>query len=82
MHVHVQRLVSVVKMTIVFEESITEEHCSVMRFLWTKGLNAKDIHREIFLVYGGKCLAAKAYHYWVADVSLMTKRLKQRCRIG
>jgi hypothetical protein len=33
------------------------EQYSVMRFLWAKGLNAKDIHKEIFLVSGGKCLS-------------------------
>jgi hypothetical protein len=25
--------------------------------LWTKGLNAEDIHKEMFSVYGGKCLS-------------------------
>jgi hypothetical protein len=47
------------------EECITEEKCSVVRFLWAKGLNAKDIHKEIFPVYGGKCLSRKAVHNWV-----------------
>jgi hypothetical protein len=27
--------------------------------LWAKGLNAKDIHKEMFPVYGGKCLSCK-----------------------
>jgi hypothetical protein len=53
---HVQRLVSVVKMVIVLEESTTKEQNSVVHFLWAKGLNAKDIHKEIFPVYNGKCL--------------------------
>jgi hypothetical protein len=47
-----------------------------------KGLNAKNIHKEMFLVYGGKCLSHKAVHIWVANVSLMTKRLKRRCGNG
>jgi hypothetical protein len=34
-------------------------------FLWKKGLNAKDIHKEMFPVYGGKCLSHKAVHNWV-----------------
>jgi hypothetical protein len=34
-------------------------------FLWAKGLNAKDIHKEMFPVYGGKCLSRKAVHKWV-----------------
>jgi hypothetical protein len=37
----------------------TEEQCSVVRFLWAEGLNAKDIHKEMFLVYGRKCLSRK-----------------------
>jgi hypothetical protein len=31
-------------------------------FLWAKGLNAKDIHKEMLPVYGGKCLSRKAVH--------------------
>jgi hypothetical protein len=42
---HVQRLVSVVKMATVLEEYTTEEQLSVVRFLWAKGLYAKDIHK-------------------------------------
>jgi hypothetical protein len=33
--------------------------------LWTKELNAKDIRKEMFPVYGGKCLSRKAVHDWV-----------------
>jgi hypothetical protein len=40
-----------------------------VRFLWTKGLNAKDIHKEMFPVYGGKCLSRKAIHSWVEKLS-------------
>jgi hypothetical protein len=35
-------------------ECITEEQRSVVRFLWAKGLNAKDIHKEMFPV-GSVC---------------------------
>jgi hypothetical protein len=49
-HAHVQRLVSVVKMATVFEKCTTEDQPSVLRFLWAKGLNAKDIHKEKFPV--------------------------------
>jgi hypothetical protein len=33
-------------------------------FLWAKELNAKDIHKEIFPVYSGKCLSRKAVQPW------------------
>jgi hypothetical protein len=36
----------------------------------------------VFPVYGGKCLSRKAVHNWVANILLMTKRLKRRCRSG
>jgi hypothetical protein len=45
-------------------EYTTEEQRCVVRFLWAKGLNAKDINKEMFPVYGGKCLSRKAFHYW------------------
>jgi hypothetical protein len=50
MHTHVQRLVSVVKMAIVSEEYTTEEHRSIVYFMWAKGLNATNIHKEKFPV--------------------------------
>jgi hypothetical protein len=83
--VHVQRLVSVVKRATVLKEYITEEQRFALRFLWAKGLNAKDFHKEMFPVYGGKCLSHKAVHNWVeklGKLSLMTKRLKRRCGCG
>jgi transposase len=37
--------------------------------LWAKRLNAKDIHKEMFPVYGGKCFSHKAVHNWVKKFS-------------
>jgi hypothetical protein len=34
-----------------------------------KRTNAKDIHKDIFPVYGGKCLSHKAVHNWVEKFS-------------
>jgi hypothetical protein len=42
----------------------TQEQRSVVRFLWEKGLHAKDIHKEMFPVYSRKCLSCKAVHNW------------------
>jgi hypothetical protein len=66
-------------MATLLEGCTTEQQHSVVHFLFAKGLNAKGIHKEVFLVYGGKCLSSKAVHNWVISVSLMTKRLKQKC---
>jgi hypothetical protein len=52
----------------VLEECPIEEQRSVVRLLWAKGLHAKDIHKEMFLAYGGKCLSRKAVHSWVAKL--------------
>jgi hypothetical protein len=75
-------LVSVVKMATVLEKYTTEEERSVVLFLWAKVLTAKDIHKEMFPVYGGKCLSREAVHNWVAKFSLMTKKLKWRCEVA
>jgi hypothetical protein len=75
-------LVSVVKMATLLEGYTTEEQRSVVRILGIKGLNAKDINKEMFPVYNGKCLSRKAAHNWVANVSLMKKSLKRRCGSG
>jgi hypothetical protein len=52
-HAHVQRLVSVVKIAIVLKVYTTEKQRSILRFfLWVKGLNSKDIHKEMLPVSG------------------------------
>jgi hypothetical protein len=35
-------------MAIVLEDCTVEEQRAVVRFLWAKGLNANDIHKEMF----------------------------------
>jgi hypothetical protein len=69
MHAHVQRLVSVVKMATMLEQYSTEEQRPVVCFFVDKRLNAKDIHKEMFPVYGGKCSSCKAVHNWVERFS-------------
>jgi hypothetical protein len=66
-------------MATVLEECTAEEQHSIVCFLWAKGLNAKDIHKEIFTA--GSACRVKRFTTGsrnVADVSLM-KRLKRRC---
>jgi hypothetical protein len=78
---HVQRLVSVVKMATVLEDVLLKSSVLLCVFCGKK-TQIKDFHKEMFPVYGGKCLSRKAAHNWVANVSLMTKRLKRRCGRG
>jgi hypothetical protein len=68
-------------MATVLEAFTTKEQCSAVCFLWTKQLNEKDIHKEMIPAYGGK----RDFHQFgllkntlMANVSLMTKKLKQR----
>jgi hypothetical protein len=56
-------------MVTILEKYTTKEQHSVVRFLWAKLLNAKDIHKQTFPVYGGKCLLHKAVHNWVENFS-------------
>jgi hypothetical protein len=49
-------------MTTVLEECTNEEQRSVLRFfLWVKGLNAKDIHEEMFLFTVGSVCRVKRF---------------------
>jgi hypothetical protein len=43
----------------------TKEQRSVMFFFVAKELDAKDIHNEIIIVYGEKCLSCKAGNSFV-----------------
>jgi hypothetical protein len=49
-------------MAIMLEGYTTEKQNSVAHFLLPKGLNAKNIHKKNFPVYGGKGLSRKAVH--------------------
>jgi hypothetical protein len=70
-------------MTTVLEEYPTEEQRSVMRFFFVgKGLSAEDIHKEMFRVYGGKCLSRKAVHNWVEKFSQGLLKVADDARPG
>jgi hypothetical protein len=70
--VHVQGLISIVKMATVLEDFTTEEQCSVALLLWAKGLNAKDIHKKKFLFVVGSVCCRKRFTtgsiYFVKDI--------------
>jgi hypothetical protein len=54
-----------IKMATVLDECTIEEQRSVESFfLWPKGLNAKNIHKEMFLVCGGKCSSSNGVPPW------------------
>jgi hypothetical protein len=68
-------------MATVLEAYTTEEqHSVVIFFLWAKGLNAKDIHKEMFPVYGGKCVSRKAVHNWVEKFSQRRRKIADDTR--
>jgi hypothetical protein len=56
-------------MATVHKECITEEQRLVVRFLWAKGLDTKDIRKEMFSRFDEKCLSRKAVHNWVEGFS-------------
>jgi len=47
----------------------TIDQRGVVRFLWTKGMAAKDIHKEMLPMYGEHCLSRQAVHNWVQKFS-------------
>jgi hypothetical protein len=67
----------------VLQEYITEDLRSVVFFfLWAKGLNSNDIHKETFSVYGGKCLSRKAVHNCVQKFSQGRSKVAADARPG
>jgi hypothetical protein len=47
-----------------------------------KVLNVKDIHKELFPVYGGQCLLRKAVHNWVEKFSQRRSKVADDARPG
>jgi hypothetical protein len=50
--------------------------------LWAKGLNANDIHKEMFPVYGEQCLSRKAAHNRVEKFSERRSKVADDARPG
>jgi hypothetical protein len=64
-------------MTTVLVECITEEQRSMVPFLWSKGLNIKDIHKKkVFSDYGGNFLSRKAAHRWVKKLPFWWQKFR------
>jgi hypothetical protein len=55
-------------MATVLDECTAEDQLSVVSFQWAKVFNEKEIHKEIFPVYVGKCFLRKAVHNWVKEI--------------
>jgi predicted nucleic acid-binding Zn ribbon protein len=45
--------------------SVCRRAASFCSFLSAKGVSEKDIYKEIFPLYGVKCLSCRAVHNWV-----------------
>jgi hypothetical protein len=50
--------------------------------LWAKGLNSKDIRKEMFPIYGGQCLPRKAAQNWVEKFSQEPSKVADNARSG
>jgi hypothetical protein len=57
--------------------AITEQR-GVVRFLWPKGMAAKDIHKEMLPVYGEHCLSRQAVHNCVQIVLGRANKYRRR----
>jgi hypothetical protein len=55
---------------------------SVLLLLWAKGLNVKDIHKEMFIVYHGKCLSRNVVHNRVKKFSQGRSKVADDARPG
>jgi hypothetical protein len=61
-------------------EGVLQKSSVLLCFLWEKGLNAKDIHKQMFPLYGGKGLSRKAVHSWVQKLSQGRSKVADNAR--
>ena len=59
----------------------TIEQRGIVRFLWAKGMAAKDIHKEMLPMYGEHCLSRQAVHNWVKKFSEGRRSIKDEHRV-
>jgi transposase len=69
-------------MTTVLQACTIEEQHSVVRFLWSIGLNENDINKDIFSVYGEKFLSRKAVRNWAEKFSREGSKVADDARLG
>jgi len=60
----------------------TIEQSGVVRFLWAKNMEAKDIHKEMLSMYGEHCLSRQAIHNWVQNFSEGRTSIEDEHRAG
>ena len=60
----------------------TIEQRGVVRFLWAKNMEAKDINKEMLPVYGEHCLSRQAIHNWVQKFSEGWTSIEDEHRAG
>ena len=58
------------------------EQRGVVRFLWAKNMEAKDIHKEMLPMYGEHCLSRQAVHNWVQKFSEGRTSIEDEHRVG
>ena len=58
------------------------EHRGVVRFLWAKNMEAKDIRKEMLPMYGEHCLSRQAVHNWVQKFSEGRTSIEDEHRVG
>jgi predicted transcriptional regulator len=75
-------MVSVIKLATVLQGYTIEEQRSVTDLLWAKRLTVRDIYKEIFYVYGGKCLSRKTVHNWIEKLSQGRSEVADDARPG
>ena len=54
----------------------------VVRFLWAKNMEAKDIHKEMLPIYGEHGLSRQAVHNWVLKFSEGRRSIEDEHRFG
>ena len=60
----------------------TIEQRGVVRFLWAKKIEAKDIHKEMLPMYGEHCLSRQVVHNWVRKFSEGRTSIQDEHRAG
>jgi hypothetical protein len=60
----------------------TIEQYGVVRFLWAKNMEAKDIRKEMLPMYNEHCLSRQAIHNWVLRFSEGQTSIEDEHRAG
>ena len=62
----------------VLHECTSAEQCTIVHFLWAKGLSTEKVHHEMRPVYSDNCFLWKTVFHWIQEFNKGRQSIRER----